>query len=68
VKGWEHDETDAVFSRGAGAGSTAGAGASSEYETQWAAITSIASKIGCSAETLRQWVRRTERDTGSAPG
>jgi transposase len=38
-----------------------------DYETQWAAITSIASKIGCSAETLRKWVRRTERDTGQRP-
>ena len=40
----------------------------SEYETPWAAISSIASKIGCSAETLRKWVRRTERDTGQRPG
>ena len=40
----------------------------SEYETQWAAITSIASQIGCSGETLRQWVRRAERDTGQRPG
>ena len=40
----------------------------SEYETRWAAITSIASTIGCSAETLRKWVRRTERDTGQRPG
>ena len=40
----------------------------SEYETQWGAITSIASKIGCSAETLRKWMRRTERDTGQRPG
>ena len=39
-----------------------------EYATQWAAITSIASKIGCSPETLRLWVRRTERDTGKRPG
>jgi transposase len=38
-----------------------------DYETQWAAITSIASKIGCSAETLRKWVRRTELDTGQRP-
>jgi transposase-like protein len=30
--------------------------------TQWAAIGSIASKIGCSAETLRNWVRQAERD------
>jgi transposase len=40
----------------------------SEYETEWGAITPIASKIGCSAETLRKWVRRTERDTGRRPG
>jgi transposase len=39
-----------------------------EYPTQWAAITSIAGKIGCSAETLRGWVRRAERDTGPRPG
>lgn len=39
-----------------------------EYETQWAAITSIASKIGCAAETLRLWVRRAERDAGQRPG
>ena len=39
-----------------------------EYPTQWAAITSIASKIGCSAETLRGWVRRAERDIGQRAG
>ena len=39
-----------------------------EYPTQWAAITSIASKIGCSAETLRGWLRRAERDTGQRAG
>ena len=39
-----------------------------EYETQWAAITSIAPKIGCAAETLRQWVRQAERDAGQRPG
>jgi transposase len=39
-----------------------------EYATQWEAITSIASKIGCAAETLRLWVRRAERETGQRPG
>ena len=34
----------------------------SEHESEWAAITSIAEKIGCSAETLRNWVRQAERD------
>ena len=35
-----------------------------EHESQWAAINSIAGKIGCSGETLRKWVRQVERDTG----
>jgi transposase len=38
------------------------------HESQWAAITSIAGKIGCTAETLRNWVRRAERDAGKRPG
>ncbi len=40
----------------------------SEYDSQWAAIRSIASKIGCTSETLRKWVRQTERDEGRRPG
>ena len=39
-----------------------------EYESQWAAIGSIAAKIGCTAETLRKWVRQAERDLGKRPG
>ena len=39
-----------------------------EHESQWAAICSIAEKIGCTAETLRKWVRREERDRGTRPG
>ena len=39
-----------------------------EHESQWAAISSIAEKIGCSAETLRKWVRQAERDAGKRPG
>ena len=38
------------------------------HESQWAAITSIAEKIGCSAETLRKWVRQAERDQGQRAG
>ena len=40
----------------------------SEYASQWAAITSIAGKIGCTAETLRKWVRQVERDEGRRAG
>jgi len=39
-----------------------------EYGTEWAAITSIAEKFGCSAETLRSWVRRAQVDRGARPG
>ena len=40
----------------------------SDHTSQWAAIGSIASKIGCTGETLRKWVRQTERDQGQRPG
>ena len=39
-----------------------------EYGSQWGAISSIAGKIGCTAETLRRWVRQAERDEGVRPG
>jgi transposase-like protein len=39
-----------------------------EHESQWAAIGSIAAKIGGTAETLRGWVRQAERDQGTRPG
>jgi transposase len=39
-----------------------------EHESQWAAIGSIAGKIGCTAETLRKWVRQGERDQGKRAG
>jgi len=39
-----------------------------EHESQWSAIVSIAGKIGCTAETLRKWVRQAERDQGKRAG
>ena len=39
-----------------------------EYDSQWAAMNSIAGKVGCTAETLRKWVRRAERDQGRREG
>ena len=39
-----------------------------DYSSQWAAIRSIAEKIGCTAETLRRWVRQREQDQGRRAG
>jgi transposase len=39
-----------------------------DYPSQWATITSIAKKIGCTTETLRRWVQQAERDAGARPG
>jgi transposase len=39
-----------------------------DHASQWAAIGSIAAKIGCTAETLRGWVRQAERDQGKRAG
>jgi transposase-like protein len=39
-----------------------------DYPSQWATIQSIAEKIGCTAETLRKWVRQKERDAGRRAG
>ena len=40
----------------------------SEHGSQWSSIRSIAEKLGCTAETLRKWVRQDERDHGKRPG
>jgi transposase len=42
--------------------------AQGQHDSQWAAIESIAAKIGCTAETLRRWVRQVERDQGLRDG
>ena len=39
-----------------------------QYDSQFSAIRSVAEKIGCSPETLRKWVRQTERDAGRRSG
>ena len=40
----------------------------SEHPSRWAAISSIAGKIGCSPHTLLEWVKKSDRDSGRAPG
>ena len=40
----------------------------SDYPSLWAAVQSIAPKIGCTAETLQEWVKRVEVDAGQRVG
>ena len=42
--------------------------AQGQHDSQWAAMESISAKIGCTAETLRRWVRQHERDSGQRDG
>ena len=39
-----------------------------EHASQWAAIVSIAAKIGCTAQTLNEWIKRAEVDSGKRAG
>jgi len=39
-----------------------------EHPSRWAAVSSIAAKIGCSAHTLNEWVKKAEVDTGKRAG
>jgi transposase len=39
-----------------------------EHASRWAAVMSIATKIGCTPQTLNEWVKRTEVDSGRKPG
>ena len=39
-----------------------------EHPSRWAAITSISGKIGCTAQTLSEWLKQAERDSGRKPG
>lgn len=39
-----------------------------DYNSRWAAIKSVASKIGCTPETLRAWIEKSEVDAGVKPG
>ncbi len=39
-----------------------------QHASQWAAMRSVAAKLGCTTETLRKWVRQAQRDAGRRPG
>jgi transposase len=44
------------------------AGEQAQYETEWAAIVAVSSRLGVNSETLRKWLRRSEIDAGTRPG
>ena len=66
--GWNWNDDNQGFGRGPGARSAAGLRAAAEHGSQWAAIESVASTLGCRAETLRRWVRQAEKDAGQRAG
>ena len=68
LRDWSDETFKQILPGASGTGSAVGPGPQGGHETQWAAIVSVSSKVGCSAETLRKWVRRAERDAGVRPG
>jgi transposase-like protein len=69
LRGWSYENAEEICPRGPGAGRSHGSGThQNEHTSQWAAIQSIADKIGCTDETLRRWVRQAEVDQGVRGG
>jgi len=68
--GWSHDEQndEQVFTRGARACREIGYGSRGRFPSRWTACQSISAKIGCSAHTLLDWVKRAEVDSGKRAG
>jgi hypothetical protein len=67
VRGWSHVKTFTDFARESKR-HPHGGGATPQHNSQWAADFSIAEKVGCRQETLRNWVSEHERNTGQRPG
>jgi transposase len=70
LRRWSHDEADQqqVFSRGPGARSPDGCGPRGRAPIAMGDIMSIAAKIGCTAQTLNEWVKKAEVDNGRRAG
>ena len=69
MRGWSDDEADQVRTGSAGAGRADRVSEHrGEHASEWAAIGSIAAKVGCKVETLRGWIRHAERDQGQRAG
>lgn len=67
-RGLSNEEVEQVFTRDPRMRCSPGAGAPWRVPSLWAAIESIASKIGCVPKTLNEWVNRVEFDNGNKAG
>ena len=68
MRGWSHEVYEEVLSRGARGAVRLMLEHQNEHASQWAAIGSIAAKIGGTSQTLCNWVRQVERDRGLRTG
>jgi transposase len=68
LRGWSYEHDEEVFTGRRERAVRLVFEHEAEHESQWAAIESIAAKMGCTAETLRKWVRQAERDQGRRAG
>jgi len=68
LRGVGDEESNQLFTGSTRTSGQIGIRAAKEHESEWSEIKSIASKIGCTAETLRTCVRRAETDQGIRSG
>ncbi len=70
MRRWSDGKQDdePVFPRSAHARRSAGFDHEKDHPSRWATVTSIATKIGCTAQSLNEWVKKAEIDSGVRGG